>query len=124
MLFAAGCLVFVLGLVHSLLGEWLIFRHLRDSGIIPTKGGALLEEKQVRILWASWHLVTAFGWGIGAILCGFYISSSAEMVVPSFVINSVALSMITGAALVLLATKGKHPAWIVLTAITALVLLA
>ena len=123
MLFTAGCLVIVLGLVHSLLGEWLIFRHLRDSGIIPTKGGALLEEKQVIILWASWHLVTVFCWGIGAILCGFYISS-AEIVVPSFVINSVALSMISGAVLVLLATKGKHPAWIVFTAITALILLA
>jgi hypothetical protein len=123
MLLAAGCLVFLLGLVHSLLGERLIFRHLRDNGIIPTKGCALLEERQVRILWASWHLVTAFGWAIGAILCGFYLSSSTEVFVPSFVINAVALSMIAGAALVLFSTKGKHPAWIVLTAITALVLL-
>jgi hypothetical protein len=123
MLLAAGCLVFVLGLVHSLLGERLIFRHLRDGGIIPTKGGALLEEKQVRILWASWHLVTAFGWGIGAILCGFYLSSSTDIMIPSFVINSVAWSMFAGAALVLLSTKGKHPAWVVLMAITILVLL-
>lgn len=124
MLLAAGCLIFVLGLVHSLLGERLIFRHLRDSGIIPTKGGDLLEEKQLRILWASWHLVTIFGWGIGAILCGFYISSTAEIVVPAYVINSVALSIITSAAIVLFATKGKHPAWVVLTVIAVLVLLA
>ncbi len=124
MLLTAGCLVFLLGLVHSLLGECLIFRHLRDSGIIPTKGSDLLEEKQVRILWASWHLVTIFGWGIGAILCGFYSSSSTEIVVPSFVINSVAWSMITGAAIVLFTTKGKHAAWVVLTAIAVLVLLA
>ena len=30
MLFAAGCLAFVLGLIHSILGEILIFKRMRD----------------------------------------------------------------------------------------------
>ena len=50
MLFAAGCLAFVLGFIHSILGEILIFKRMRDGGIIPTNGGSLLEERHVRIL--------------------------------------------------------------------------
>jgi hypothetical protein len=121
MLFTAGCLVILLGLVHSLLGEYLIFRHLRDGGITPTKAGELLKERHVRILWASWHLVTVFGWGISAIIFGYYLSSSPKLTIPSFVIISIALSMIAGAALVLFATQGKHPAWLVLVTIAILV---
>ena len=89
MLFFAGCLVFLLGLIHSVLGERLIFSRLRDGGIIPTKGGSLLKERHVRILWASWHLATIFGCGIGAILCWFSILPSGEIVIPSFLVNSV-----------------------------------
>ena len=116
----AGCLAFALGFIHSILGEILIFKRMRDGGIIPTNGGSLLEERHVRILWASWHLVTVFGWGIGAILCWFSISSSEETAIPSFVINSVVMAMIAGATVVLVGTKGKHPGWVILITIAIL----
>ena len=120
MLFAAGCLAFLLGLIHSILGEILIFKRMRDGGIIPTNGGPLLKERHVRILWASWHLVTVFGCGIGAILFWFSISSSEGIVIPSFGVNSVVVAMIAGAALVLVGTKGKHPGWVILITIAIL----
>lgn len=120
MLFAAGLLAFLLGLIHSILGEVLIFKRMRDGGIIPTNGGSLLKERHVRILWASWHLVTVFGWGIGAILCWFSISSSEKIFIPTFVANSIVMAMIAGATLVLFGTKGKHPGWVILITIAIL----
>jgi len=109
MLFVAGLLAFLLGLIHSILGEVLIFKRMRDGGIIPTNGGSLLKESHVRILWASWHLVTVFGWAIGALLCWLSISSSEQFLIPSFVANSIVMTMFAGATLVLFGTKGKHP---------------
>ena len=37
-LFAAGCLSLALGLIHSVMGEILIFRRMRKGQIIPTNG--------------------------------------------------------------------------------------
>jgi hypothetical protein len=120
MLFTAGVLAVLLGLIHSILGEVLIFKRLREGGIIPTNGGSLLKERNVRILWASWHLVTVFGWGIGAILCWFALSASEQVVIPSFVTNAVFVTMMASSMLVLIGTKGKHPGWIILLAIAIL----
>lgn len=64
---SAGLLV-LLGLVHSLLGERLIFRQLRDRGLVLTRSQPQLRERQLRITWASWHLVTLFGWALAALL--------------------------------------------------------
>jgi hypothetical protein len=118
--FVAGCLVILLGTIHSVLGEILIFRKMRISGLIPTDGGTILKESDVRILWASWHLVTLFGWAIAAMLFG---TSFFEIsVLPAFIIKTVVIFTFLGSALVLFATKGKHPGWIVLLVISVLCL--
>lgn len=124
MLFIAGCLLFLLGLIHSILGEVLIFKRMRDRGIIPTNGGSLLKERHVRILWATWHLVTVFGWGIGALLCGYSNLFTAENIPSPFFIHTIVIIMFIGSALVLIGTKGKHPGWIVLLVIATLAWLA
>ncbi len=116
--FIAGCLVLLLGIVHSFLGEILIFKRMRVSGIIPTDGGTILKERNVRILWASWHLVTLFGWAFAAMLFGTSFVESS--VFPGFVIDTVSVFTFLGSALVLIATKGKHPGWIVLLVISVL----
>lgn len=118
-LFAAGCLSLALGLIHSVMGEILIFRRMRKGQIIPTNGHPILKERHVRILWASWHLVTIFGWGLGVILL-LYSLPNSEHTYQLFVENTVLLSMLSGALLVLLGTKGKHPGWVVLLAIAIL----
>ena len=37
-LLIAGCLAIVLGIIHSILGEYLIFRHLRESNVFSDDG--------------------------------------------------------------------------------------
>jgi len=118
-LLAAGCLSLALGLIHSVMGEILIFRRMRNGHIIPTNGHPILKERHVRILWASWHLVTIFGWGLGAILLHYSLYSS-EHSNQLFIENTVLFSMLSGAFLVFFSTKGRHPGWVVLLAIAIL----
>ena len=41
---AAAVLLIAIGLIHSILGERIIFRRMRTQGMIPTQGGNLLRE--------------------------------------------------------------------------------
>lgn len=118
-LFLAGLLAIVVGVIHSVLGEIMIFKRMRVSGIIPTDGRPLLRESHVRILWATWHIVTLFGFGIAAILFHMSSDSTASLSQP-YILNAIAVSMLTSAALVLVATKAKHPGWIGLLVVAIL----
>lgn len=118
---AAAALAFVVGLVHSVLGEILIFRRMRKPGrIIPTDGGSILRAHHVRILWASWHVVTAFGWGMAAILV-WLAQPAARGVADGFLEHAIAVSMLVGSVLVLIATKARHPGWVGLLGVAVLV---
>jgi hypothetical protein len=90
-LFAAGILTALIGVVHSVMGEIMIFRALRRSTWIPTQGGSALREFQVRIIWASWHIL------------------------------SLLTALVASAALVLIGTRGRHPAWLGLLLVAALI---
>ena len=116
---AAGVLSFLIGFVHSVLGESLIFRRMRAGGFIPTNGGQLLREPQVRILWASWHVVTVLGWCLAALLIWLALpTSSAVAQLP--VARAVSGSMLVSSILVLVGTKGKHPGWLGLLGVAIL----
>lgn len=114
----AGALTFVVGAVHSALGERLIFRRMREGGWIPTNGRPILHERHVRILWASWHVVTLFGWAMGAVLLQ---RATTETPLDAWLEHAIAASMFGGAALVLIGTRGRHPGWIGLLAVALLV---
>lgn len=109
----------MVGLVHSLLGERLVFRRLRSSGIVPTQGGTALREPHVRIRWATWHLVTVLGWLVAAILAWLSRPSAAALA-QSFLPQAIAVALVACAALVLVATKGRHPGWVGLLAAAVL----
>ncbi len=118
----AGCLCFVLGLVHSILGEYLIFKEKRIKGrLTPSKTGVELKERHLRILWATWHLASLFGWCIGVALTkvSLHTTQPSERI-ASFVVNVVCYTMLTASFLVLFATKAKHPGWIILLLISVL----
>ena len=108
---AASLLAFIVGAVHSVLGEHLIFRRMREDGIIPTKGGELLRERHVRILWASWHLVTVMGCGMAALLLWLAMPASKPLI-NSIIPLVILISMLVSALLVLVGTRGRHPGWI------------
>ena len=118
----AGIFAFIVGLVHTVLGEILIFNKMRKGTIIPTHGEPLLKERNVRILWASWHIVTIFGWAFGAVLIKLSISNTI-LSSQAFIINTIIISMLVSALLVFVGTKAKHPGWVGLLAIALFTLL-
>jgi drug/metabolite transporter (DMT)-like permease len=117
----AGVLAVVTGIVHSLLGERLIFQPLRAGGIVPSLRAPPLRERHVRILWATWHLASVFGWAFAGVLIRL-----AFPPVPLAAVVEVAIvvAYLGGALLVLWATRGRHPGWIALLAVAVLAWLA
>ncbi|MBK6266232.1 hypothetical protein JKA74_14395 [Marivirga sp. S37H4] len=111
----AGILCFLLGLAHSLIGEYLIFKEKRKTGkLVPTKGSVGLKERHLRIIWATWHLASFFGWCIGAFLVKISLErNSLDSEILDFLINATTYTMFASSFLVLIGTKGKHPGWIV-----------
>ena len=118
-LFIAGSLAILVGLVHSILGEVLIFSRLRNDEIVPTSPAPPLQERHVRILWASWHIVSIFGWEFSANLLRMAFPATDQLFFL-FVKNSIIVSMFVSALIVLVATKGRHPGWVGLLAVAVL----
>ena len=67
-LLVGGLVAIVVAVVHSALGEVLIFQRMRKETIVPTQGQPVLRERYVRILWATWHIVSVFGLAIAGVL--------------------------------------------------------
>jgi hypothetical protein len=116
---AAAMLIFAIGLVHSVLGERLVFRRMREDGVIPTNGGQVLREGHVRILWASWHVATALGWCVAIVLAWASLPSSSQQE-TSFVVQAIVAGTLACSLLVLVGTKGRHPGWIAFLAVAVL----
>lgn len=124
-LIAAALLAFLVGLVHSVLGERLIFQRLRRSprgGIVPIRSGERLHENHMRILWASWHALTAFGWGSATILLWLALPD-ARSAFPRLIEWALAMTTFVAAALVFAGTRGKHVGWAGLLGVSALIYL-
>lgn len=114
----AAVIIFWVGLVHSVLGEKLIFQRLRHPGsLVPVHGGRLLGAGHVRILWASWHGVTVFGWAMGAVLLHLADPAVSSGAIGGFVAHAFALSALAAALLVLVGTRARHPGWAGLLAV-------
>lgn len=110
-LFAAGLLALLIGAIHSLLGEWLIFRHLRRGGIVPTLPAPPLGQRHVRILWATWHIGTVFGWGFAALMLHAAFRDDPQAF-RAFAGEVAMLAYLASALLVLVGTRARHPGWI------------
>ena len=119
----AAIFCIILGIVHSFLGEYLIFNNKRLLGrIVPTKTQQGFRESHLRIIWATWHLASVFGWGIGAFLLKFAIGWHEPHMYQTFLIPVVITVMVISSFLVAVATRGKHPGWVVLLLIAILLL--
>jgi len=121
----AGILCFILGIVHSILGELLIFNSKRNpSSIVPSKKSADLKERHIRIIWATWHLTTIFGWCLGVILVKISLNQNElNTEIIRLIAQSTIYAMIAGSILVLIATKERHPGWIILLIIGTLLII-
>jgi hypothetical protein len=116
LLVAAGGMALILGLVHSLLGEVLIFRPLARDAAVQQAGG--FRTRHINILWASWHSVTVFGWGIAALL--FWLAAHAMGSSERVLASGVVMVTLMAAGFVLFATRGRHPGWVGLAGIALL----
>ena len=120
----AGILCIILGLIHSFLGEILIFKSKRQKGnIVPSKTSSDFKVRYLRIIWATWHLATVFGWCIGTIIVKIsLVQNDLNSSFSKMIIQPIIFAMFIGFLLVLVGTKGKHPGWIVLLLIGILLI--
>ena len=119
-LLVAGVLAVLVGLIHSVLGEVLIFSKLRKGTLVPCDIAYPLKERHIRIIWASWHIVSLFGFGFAAIL--FLLSvPEYDLKIAQYIII---IAMFLSSLLVCYSTKAKHPGWIGLLMISLLVWLS
>lgn len=119
-LLAAAIVAILVGLVHSIIGEMLIFRKLRKGALVPDQPAPPLQARNIRILWATWHLASAFGLGFAAILLSLSTGDSAP---DPEIMWALMFAFVLGAGLVLVATRGRHPGWIGLLAVAVLIYL-
>ncbi|AOG22939.1 hypothetical protein [Acidovorax sp. RAC01] len=134
LLIAAAVGLALVGLVHSVLGEIMVFRGLRTQGVraqhrrhdvdatrssVPTWALAL-PRAQLGIVWASWHLVTLLGWALAALLWRLGTAPS-DAALAAWVADAAGLATLAGGMLVLYATRGRHPGWTALLVVAALV---
>ena len=107
-LLTAAALSIFLAIIHSGLGERWIFRE-----------AAQLNRKYRGIIWASWHMVSL----LGVSMCVLFVGAALDPApgeVWSFVLMTLSIMTFGSAALVLYGTKGRHPGWIGLLAISLL----
>lgn len=116
LLATAAALAVATGLIHSLLGERLIFRHLRTASLVPSSPAPPLQARHVRILWATWHLASVLAWALAALLWQLA-RQPATSLSGAAVLGPVAVGFFGGSLLVLAATRGRHPGWIALGAV-------
>ena len=123
-LLAAAVLSALIALAHSVIGEYRIFMPLRRAGhIVPTEGGTLLREFQVRILWGAWHGLSAMGLGLAGVLV-WLDEPTARAASGGRVEWCVACAMAATGLIVLVSNRGRHPAWLALLAVAGLVLMS
>ena len=114
MLIAAGVVLFVLGALHSSLGERLIFRffpgapHFRPLGFPPVVGA---RQSPVTSLRTTWHHLTIVGWTLAVILVRF--GGRPELAAGErFVVRAIAACLAVSAVLWFAGSRGRHVAWI------------
>lgn len=122
LLLAAAIVFACVGAAHSAIGEVLIFHRVRSAGWLPTDNAPPLRGRHIRILWASWHIASVFGWALAAILWRLAVAPGQP--IDGFAVRAFEIAAFAGAALVLVATGGRHPGWIGLGAAGLLALLA
>jgi hypothetical protein len=117
-LVAAVALAALVGVIHSVLGEILIFRRLP-----PHDGASRRHRRPFDILWATWHIASVMGWAFAVVLWKL-----AAMHEPSplrgFLLLAIASAYAASGLLVLIGTRGRHPGWIALFGVALLIGLA
>lgn len=119
---AASLLAFFVGTAHSVMGEAMIFSRMRQRRLAPTQGSPMLGRAHVRILWASWHVATVFGWLAAAKLM-FLAARPVPPDLRQVLLLAIGVAMFVASLLVLFGTRGRHPGWVAMLLVATLILL-
>jgi len=120
MLFVGAGLAFLIGLIHSGLGErYILARLLRRDDLPRLFGDDWFTKRTLRF---AWHLTTIAWWGLGFVLL-VYATSDVETARP-LVLKTIAVTFIISAVISAGFTRGRHLSWIVFLAIALLSWLA
>lgn len=112
--------MFALAILHSVIGERLIFRHVRAGTPGYEAASALLPPRRWDALWSTWHLVSVLGLGLSASIVAASIYDELAKAAETVAIIMAATFAISG-VFWFAGTKGKHPAWIAFLVIAALI---
>jgi hypothetical protein len=115
-LIAAAALVVALGLVHSLLGErYILIRLFRRADLPKLFGSDRFTRHTLRF---AWHLTTVVWYGVAALLLALARPGAAPT--RSDLGALVAFTALASAAVSLVGSRARHPAWLVFLAVAAL----
>ena len=114
--FVAAGLCFVLGLVHSVLGErYILIRLFRRTDLPKLFGGTEFTARTLRF---AWHLTSVAWWGSGALFCYM----ARDRLSSASVAGVLAGVFLVSAAVTLVASRGRHLAWPIFLAIGVIAL--
>lgn len=116
-IFAAALLTFLIGAVHSWLGEWRLIGPLLAP---EQRQGRLASSAFARgVLRFAWHVTTIAWWGIGAALIALAASAPLDRQ-GRLVLAIIAVTFLVTGLVTLIAGRGRHLAWPVFLAIAGL----
>jgi hypothetical protein len=106
-LLSAAILVFAVAALHSVAGEMLLLRPMKNERLPVMFGMQFLSKRTIRLVW---HLTTAFAVLIGielAYLAGLHTLDQHAI----FFIALTAISMFLCFLIAVLISRGQHPCW-------------
>ncbi len=117
MLFVAAALMGILAVAHSIIGERKLIGPLaRRDDLPPIFGTVALSAATLRF---AWHVTSILGLGFAAVLLAIGLGAD-----QSVVVSTIGWTLIVSGVLPLVATRGRHLAWVVFLAAGALCLIA
>ena len=105
----AAFLIVALGLVHSVLGEWLLLGPLFTRGDVPKLIGSRRFAK--RTLRFAWHLTTVLMWGTAAILIAAADPAADQTL--RWIARLLAVVYLVCAVVAGVGSRGRHFSWLV-----------
>jgi len=107
MLLVSSFLLFLIGIIHSYLGEkYILIRLFRRDNLPKLQGSDWFTKRVLRF---AWHLTTLAWWGFAAILV--FLSTPSDNIREEVLITITAVFALSG-VVSLFFSHGKHLSWL------------
>ncbi len=113
----AAVLLMLMVVVHSVMGERLVFRELLSLPDLPRLGRSRSLMRQT--LRFNWHVTSVIGIVVAATLVS--LAAAPEPAAGDQIATAIAIGLLVCALLAGISTRGRHYSWTVFLASSALV---